>query len=99
MDKRGKPRQGGARTLSRFGRIGGLVHTVGGFRGGGLACQDDADMPDVLTDANLRSAERASRAVLPSMIRQHFGRIVTVGTAAGLAAPPGLAAYAAAKAA
>ncbi len=56
-------------------------------------------MPDVLTDANLRSAERASRAVLPSMIRQHFGRIVTVGTAAGLAAPPGLAAYAAAKAA
>jgi NAD(P)-dependent dehydrogenase (short-subunit alcohol dehydrogenase family) len=86
------------RTLDHFGRIDGLVHTVGGFRGGVPVHQDAADTLDVLIDMNLCSAGRACRAVLPSMIGQHFGRIVTIGAAAGLAAPAGLAAYAAAKA-
>lgn len=86
------------RTLDRFGRIDGLVHTVGSFRGGRPAHQDEPDMLNRLIDANLHSAARACQAVVPSMIRQHSGRIVTVGAAPGLVAPAGLAAYAASKA-
>ena len=88
-----------ARALERFGRIDGLVHTVGGFRGGAPAYDDAADTLDFVLDANLHSAVQACRAVVPAMVRRRYGRVVTIGAMAALTVPPGLAAYAAAKSA
>lgn len=88
-----------ARTLERFGRVDGLVHTVGGFRGGVPAFEDAEETLDYVLDANLHSAVLACRAVVPAMVRQHRGRVITVGSMAALTMPPGLAAYGAAKAA
>jgi NAD(P)-dependent dehydrogenase (short-subunit alcohol dehydrogenase family) len=48
---------------------------------------------------NLRTAVLACRAVLPTMRGQGQGAIVTVAAGAALRGPPGLAAYAASKAA
>lgn len=87
------------RTLERFGRIDGLVHTVGGYRGGQAAYDDAADTLDFLLDVNLHTAVLACRALVPPMVRQQAGRVVTVGAMAALTAPPGLVAYATAKAA
>ena len=88
-----------ARTVERFGRIDGLVHTVGGFRGGREAWTEAADTLDYLLDVNLRTAVLACAAVAPLLVEQRQGRIVTIGAAPAISAPAGLAAYAAAKAA
>jgi NAD(P)-dependent dehydrogenase (short-subunit alcohol dehydrogenase family) len=87
------------RTLSRFGRIDCLVHTVGGFRGGQPVDQTDSADWDALFDANFRSTLNTCRAVIPVMRRQGRGRIVNVASIAALRGEANLAAYCASKAA
>ncbi len=53
---------------------------------------------DGVLDANLGSAFRTARAVLKPMLRRRSGRIVFVGSVAGLLGNPGQANYSAAKA-
>lgn len=88
-----------AAALDRFGRIDALVNTVGGFRGGKTVEEEDLATWDLLMAMNLRTAVLACRAVLPTMRGQGQGAIVTVAAGAALVGPPGLAAYAASKAA
>ena len=83
---------------ARFGRIDGLVATVGGFEGGSPVHETDWDVWERMIGANLRSTVAACRAVVPHLL-ERGGRIVTVGARPGLAGVAGLGAYGAAKAA
>jgi 3-oxoacyl-[acyl-carrier protein] reductase len=57
----------------------------------------DEDWATVI-DTNLTSTFRATRAVLPKMMRARFGRVVNLASVAGIRANPGQANYSASKA-
>lgn len=83
---------------ARFGGLGGLVNTVGGFdmapvSGAGL------EQWDHLLGLNARTAYAISAAVLPVMQQAGYGRLLHVAAAPGLKAAAKQAAYAASKAA
>ncbi len=94
--------EGGAKmaeaTLARFGRIDGLVNTVGGFRMGRVVDNALADW-DFMMDINARAALVSSAATLPAMVARKSGRVVHIAAGPGLKGAAGLAAYAASKAA
>lgn len=86
------------RTLQRFGRLDGLVHTVGGFAMADIDASDLAHWMGLL-EVNLVTTLNLSRAVVPVMRASGRGSIVTIGSAAAARAGRGMAAYAAAKSA
>ena len=88
-----------------FAALGGidiLVNNAGGVCGQvGRPLEDvsDEDWREVL-DANLTTAFLCTRAVVPGMKERHWGRIITISSAAGLSvSKTGIQAYASAKAA
>lgn len=85
--------------LAEHSRIDGLVHLVGGWRGGkGIVEADLADW-DVLHDSLIRTLQHTSRAVHDPLRESPDGRLVIVSST-GVAAPTAKnAAYVAAKAA
>jgi NAD(P)-dependent dehydrogenase (short-subunit alcohol dehydrogenase family) len=87
-----------AASLARFGRLDGLVNTVGGFRMNRVTENAHADW-DFLMDINARAALVVSAAVLPAMVARKSGRIVHIAAGAGLRGGAGMAAYSAAKSA
>ncbi|MBI5385601.1 MAG: SDR family oxidoreductase [Verrucomicrobia bacterium] len=84
-------------TLARFGRIDVLVHTVGAWRGGQPVHETDPADWDFLFNVNLRTTLNCCRAVVPQMLKQQRGRIITVASRDGLAGSAGYAAYSASK--
>jgi len=87
--------------LKHLGGIDILVNVLGGSSapGGGFAALDDMEWSKELNQ-NLMPAVRIDRALLPSMIAQHFGVIVHVTSIQRvLPLPESTIAYAAAKAA
>ncbi len=77
--------QGAARVaeaaLARLGGIDVIVHNVGGSSapGGGYAALTDDDWSTALS-ANLLSAVRLDRALLPAMIEQGYGVVIHVSS-------------------
>ncbi len=53
---------------------------------------------DAVHDTNLKAVFRASRAVMRTMMKQRYGRIINITSVVGAAGNPGQANYAAAKA-
>ncbi|MDE0810915.1 MAG: SDR family NAD(P)-dependent oxidoreductase [Alphaproteobacteria bacterium] len=86
------------RAISRFGRIDGLISTVGGFAFANIA-DDSYETWDRMIAINIRSAFQVCQSVLPVMRQQGSGAIVLTGATAALKAPGGLSAYAASKSA
>jgi NAD(P)-dependent dehydrogenase (short-subunit alcohol dehydrogenase family) len=83
------------RAFLQFGRIDGLVSTVGAYSGGTpVHAQGWADWSSMLT-ANLQTTVIACQAVVPRLL-DRGGRIV--GARGGVAGSAGAAAYAASKA-
>ncbi len=83
----------------RFGRIDALVTTVGGYRGGKPVHETDLADWDFLFGVNLRTTLLCCRAVIPQMLRQGRGNIVTVASRDGLTGSAGYSAYSASKSA
>jgi len=82
---------------AEWGRIDFLVAVAGGFAAG-TSFETDERAWDQMMNLNLRSLFLALRAVVPVMIGQNFGRIVTVSSGAILrGGGAGLAAYAVSK--
>jgi 3-oxoacyl-[acyl-carrier protein] reductase len=81
-----------------LGPITILVNNVGTTRDKLILQMSLADFGHVV-DTNLRSAFLCTKAALRSMTRARWGRIVNVGSAAGILGSPGQANYAASKAA
>lgn len=83
--------------LEHHGRVDFLVCVAGGFAAGKSFETDDQGW-DQMLDLNLMSVVRTLRAVVPIMIRQNFGRIVTVSSGAILrGGGAGIAPYAVSK--
>lgn len=80
-----------------YGGIGILVNNAGITRDGLMIQISDDDLDKVLS-INLRAAFIASRVVLRSMIRNKFGRIISLSSVAGVMGNAGQANYAASKA-
>ncbi len=79
------------------GRLDVLVNNAGITRDGLLLRMSDEDF-DLVLAVNLRSVFAACRAAARPMMRGKFGRIVNIGSVAGITGNPGQANYAAAKA-
>jgi NAD(P)-dependent dehydrogenase (short-subunit alcohol dehydrogenase family) len=88
-----------ARAVELFGRLDVLVNCVGGFRAGQPLHETPMETWDLLLDLNLRTTLVAARAVLPTMLAQGYGKIITIAARAAMAGAANMAAYAAAKAA
>jgi NAD(P)-dependent dehydrogenase (short-subunit alcohol dehydrogenase family) len=84
------------RTLGRFGRIDGLVHTVGGFASA-PAAESGPDLFETMFRLNLLTTVNIVQACLPPMRAVRRGSIVVISAGVALKAPVGMAAYAAAK--
>jgi NAD(P)-dependent dehydrogenase (short-subunit alcohol dehydrogenase family) len=85
--------------VSRFGRVDVLVNTVGGFRTGTPVHETPVELWDGMMDLNARTAFLVSRAVVPPMLQQGSGKIVSVAARPGLQGRRNSAAYGASKAA
>ncbi|WP_374712172.1 3-oxoacyl-[acyl-carrier-protein] reductase [Symbiobacterium terraclitae] len=83
--------------LDRFGRVDILVNNAGINRDTLLARMKESDWNDVL-DTNLKGAFLCIKAVTRPMMKARSGRIINIGSVAGLAGNPGQANYSAAKA-
>lgn len=81
----------------RLGPVEVLVNNAGILRDRLLARMEPEDWQRVLS-VNLGSAYLCSRAALRGMLRARWGRIISIGSVAGLAGNPGQTNYAAAKA-
>jgi NAD(P)-dependent dehydrogenase (short-subunit alcohol dehydrogenase family) len=86
-----------AEVTRRWQRVDFLVCVAGGFAAG-KSYETDEQTWDKMFDLNLRTVVVCLRAVVPQMIRQNFGRIVTVSSGAILrGGGAGIAAYAVSK--
>jgi 3-oxoacyl-[acyl-carrier protein] reductase len=63
-----------------------------------LAMRMKDDEWDAVMDTNLKAVFRASRAVMRTMMKQRYGRIISITSVVGASGNPGQANYAAAKA-
>ena len=86
-----------AEAHQRFGRLDGLVNTVGGFRGGKPVHEADLAEWDFMYDINVRTALHGCRAVIPYMLKAQSGRIINVASRNAFQGSPHYAAYSAAK--
>ncbi len=84
-------------TISAYGRIDILVNNAGITRDQLVMRMSDDDWDKVLT-VNLKSAFLCTRAVLRHMIKQRWGRIVSIASIVGIVGNAGQANYASAKA-
>ncbi|MFN3900811.1 MAG: 3-oxoacyl-ACP reductase FabG [Alishewanella aestuarii] len=80
-----------------FGEIDILVNNAGITRDNLLMRMKDEEWFDIM-QTNLTSVYRLSKAVLRSMMKKRFGRIITIGSVVGSMGNAGQTNYAAAKA-
>jgi NAD(P)-dependent dehydrogenase (short-subunit alcohol dehydrogenase family) len=83
----------------RFGAVDGLMHLVGGYRGGEPIESFDLGDYELLHDLLVRTVQLASRAFHSALSASEHGRFVLVSAAAAQNPEATNAAYAAAKAA
>jgi NAD(P)-dependent dehydrogenase (short-subunit alcohol dehydrogenase family) len=85
--------------VERFGRVDGLVHLVGGWRGGEPLHEAPLADWDLLHDLLIRTVQHTTRAFHDQIAASPRGRFVLVSAKQAQAPTNGNAAYAAAKAA
>ena len=81
----------------QYGAVHALVNNAGITRDQLAMRMKDEDW-DAVTDTNLKAVFRMSRAVMRTMMKQRYGRIVSITSVVGASGNPGQANYAAAKA-
>lgn len=83
-----------------FGRIDILVNSAGVTGKTGIKTQDvELDNFKFVFDVNVNGCFLTSRAVLPEMLKQNYGRILHIASIAGKEGNAGMLAYSASKAA
>ena len=95
----GATREWVSRTEKEFGRIDGLVHLVGGWRGSASFAETDLADWDTLHDLLVRTVQHTSLAFQAALERSGNGRFLLISAAGASRPTAGNAAYAASKAA
>lgn len=91
--------EGIKKVIERFGKIDVLVNNAGVCVLEDFLKQTEADR-DFHFDVNIKGTWNVTKAVLPYMIKQHYGKIVVLSSVSGdMVADPGEVAYATSKAA
>lgn len=85
--------------LQQLGRVDALLHIAGGFRMGEAVHEISERSWDFLMDLNARSLVNVAAVLVPQLLAQGGGRIVTVGAGAALRGGAQMGAYAASKSA
>jgi NAD(P)-dependent dehydrogenase (short-subunit alcohol dehydrogenase family) len=88
-----------AALLERFGRVDGLLHLVGGWRGGQALHEAPLADWDLLHDLLIRTVQHTTRAFHDALLDVEHGRFVLVSAKQAQAPSNSNAAYATAKAA
>jgi NAD(P)-dependent dehydrogenase (short-subunit alcohol dehydrogenase family) len=98
LDVRDEPAQlaVGADIVARHGRIDGVV-TAAGVAGGGFVHLMSLEAWQLVQDVNLTGTFLTAKAVLPAMLAQRSGSIVTVASVEGLEGCEGGSTYNASK--
>ena len=88
-----------AAVLAEFGQIDVLVNNAGitGSQRASTLHETPVDEWDRVHAVNVRGPFLCSRAVLPVMMRQQSGQVITIASVAGLFAFPGRSAYTSSK--
>jgi 3-oxoacyl-[acyl-carrier protein] reductase len=81
----------------KYGALHILVNNAGITRDNLAMRMKDEDW-DAVLDTNLKAVFRTSRAVMRTMMKQRYGRIINITSVVGASGNPGQANYAAAKA-
>ncbi|MFI9308635.1 SDR family NAD(P)-dependent oxidoreductase [Streptomyces triculaminicus] len=87
------------RTEKEFGRVDGLVHLVGGWRGSATFAESDPADWELLEKLLIRTVQHTSLAFEGPLARSGNGRYVLISAAGASKPTAGNAAYAASKAA
>ena len=82
---------------NEFGRIDILVNNAGVTRDTLIMRMEEDDW-DIVLDTNLKGVFNCSKAVIRSMMKQRYGRIVNISSVSGLAGQVGQTNYSASKA-
>jgi 3-oxoacyl-[acyl-carrier protein] reductase len=82
---------------TEFGKVDILVNNAGITRDTLILRMEEADW-DAVLDVNLKGAFNCSKAVLRSMMKQRYGRIVNISSVSGQAGQAGQTNYSASKA-
>jgi NAD(P)-dependent dehydrogenase (short-subunit alcohol dehydrogenase family) len=85
--------------LAKFERIDFLLNIAGGYRAGYPVQDTPIDEWDLMFDLNVKSAFLLSRAILPGMIKQRYGKVVNIAAKPGLKGIARSAAYSGSKSA
>ena len=85
--------------VAEYGHLDVMVNTVGAYAGGMKLWETDPKVFDQMLTLNLRAGYTLLRAVVPEMLMQKQGAIISVASKAALDHAAGAAAYAASKAA
>ena len=85
------------KAIAEFGRVDILVNNAGVTRDNLIMRMEEADW-DLVIDINLKGAWNCSKAVIRQMMKQRYGRIVSIASVSGLAGQAGQTNYSASKA-
>jgi NAD(P)-dependent dehydrogenase (short-subunit alcohol dehydrogenase family) len=88
-----------AALIERFGRVDGLLHLVGGWRGGQPLHEEPLSDWELLHDLLIRTVQHTTRAFHDALLASEHGRFVLVSAKQAQSPSNTNAAYAAAKAA
>lgn len=85
--------------LNYFERIDILVNTVGGYRADTPLHKTPIEIFNFMLDLNARSVYNTCKTVIPFMIEQNFGKIISIAARPGLKGSANAAAYSVSKSA
>jgi 3-oxoacyl-[acyl-carrier protein] reductase len=85
------------KSIEAYGSVDILVNNAGTTRDTLIMRMSEEDW-DVVLDTNLKSAYNCSKAVIRSMMKKRYGRIINITSVVGLAGQAGQTNYAASKA-
>ena len=85
--------------MQRFARVDVLAHVAGGYAGGKPISDIDSDTWKNMFSLNVQAAFHVIREFLPHLRKSPAGRIIAVGSRAGVEISANMAAYTASKAA